>query len=173
MWTQLITWQLEDAYLSADALMERVGDRDLDWRPAEDNNWMRLDQLLLHTATACGRPMRGFVTGVWPDDSRTRPDDLLPPAERMPAATDLAAARDALAADQMVARKAVEDAGEEALAHRMTVAPWRPGVERPLGFWLLAMVRHLESHKQQLFSYLKLLGEPVDTHDLWVGRRPS
>jgi len=36
-----------------------------------------------------------------------------------------------------------------------------------LGWHLLQMVRHLDQHKGQLFYYLKLQGEPVNTADLW------
>jgi len=36
-----------------------------------------------------------------------------------------------------------------------------------LGHHLLQMVEHLNSHKSQLFYYLKMQGKPVNTGDLW------
>jgi hypothetical protein len=49
----------------------------------------------------------------------------------------------------------------------MMAAPWAPGREFVLGWHLLQMVRHLDLHKAQLFYYLKLQGESVNTGDLW------
>ena len=46
-------------------------------------------------------------------------------------------------------------------------APWDP-TEKLLGQHLLAMVDHLKIHRAQLFYYLKLLGKPVNTMDLWM-----
>ena len=50
---------------------------------------------------------------------------------------------------------------------REMAAPWAPGVSYALGRHLLQMVQHLETHKSQLFYYLKLQGVPVGTADLW------
>jgi uncharacterized damage-inducible protein DinB len=36
-----------------------------------------------------------------------------------------------------------------------------------LGHRLLSMVLHITQHKGQLFYYLKLMGKPVNTSDLW------
>ena len=72
-----------------------------------------------------------------------------------------------MAEDRTLALEMVETSGEEALRSRMLAAPWNPAVERPLGFHLLNMVGHLGSHRAQLFYYLKLLGRPVHTGNLW------
>ena len=55
---------------------------------------------------------------------------------------------------------------EETLAGEEVTAPWNP-TPRTLGLRLLDMIRHLESHKAQLYFYLKLMGKPVHTGNLW------
>ena len=63
----------------------------------------------------------------------------------------------------------VDRAGEERLALEAVLTPWAPAVKRALGQQMLRMVQHLDRHRSQLFYYLKLEGEPVDTRDLWDG----
>jgi hypothetical protein len=50
----------------------------------------------------------------------------------------------------------------------MVAAPWAPNDEQPLGRQFLGMSRPPgESHKSQLFYYLKLMGRDVNTMHLW------
>jgi len=72
-----------------------------------------------------------------------------------------------LADDKKLAIETVDGAGEEALANRDAAAPWAPEDSYALGRHLIQMVGHLSTHKSQLFYYLKLLGKPVNTGDLW------
>lgn len=168
-WDALLRSELEDAYRAADALIARVEDDQLGWEPATGQNWMTTGQLLEHTATACGAVFRAFVTGDWrqPDGSSLTempPEEMLPPADKMPAAGSVEAARQALAEDKQTALAMLE-----AAAGRMdepTTAPWDP-TPRPLGQQLLKMVNHLNQHKAQLFYYLKLQGQPVNTMHLY------
>ena len=52
------------------------------------------------------------------------------------------------------------------LASDTAPAPWDP---RPviLGYRLPQTITHLNQHKAQLFYYLKLQGNPVNTSHLW------
>jgi len=92
---------------------------------------------------------------------------MLPPAEKLPAIGSVEEARKLLAEDKILALKVIDQTGENDLAGRKTAAPWAPGAEYALGRHLLQMVRHLDTHKAQLFYYLKLQGKPVSTGDLW------
>ena len=57
-------------------------------------------------------------------------------------------------------------AGEQRLGNQDLAAPWNPTMRR-LGHQLLECITHLESHKAQLFYYLKLRGKDVNTMHLW------
>ena len=170
-WTQLLEGQIKYEFRVADALLARVEEGSLDWKPSTGSNWMTTGQLCMHLTSSCGMAMKGFVTGDWGmpggmDPADMKPEDMLPPAEKMPAVSSVAEARELLAKDEQAALESVAAAGEEDLASKPTPAPWDP-TPMPLGQRCLSLVAHLSQHKGQLFYYLKLQGKPVDTHDLW------
>ncbi len=147
-----------------------MDDDTLDWKPATGGNWMTTGQLLKHITEACGGAFRGFVTGDWglPDGtdlSELSPEEMLPPAEAMPAIGSVAEAKRALSDDRRLALATLAKLTAQDL-EKPTPAPWDP-TELLLGHRLLQMVEHLKQHKAQLFYYLKLQGEPVNTGDLW------
>ncbi len=120
---------------------------------------------------SCGIWCKGFVAGEWDDagnvDPGAVPDDRpLPPAEVYLPIGSVAAARQALADDKAVAVAMIGRTSEETLAGEEVTAPWNP-TPRTLGLRLLDMIRHLKSHKAQLYFYLKLMGKPVHTGNLW------
>ena len=171
-WTQLLTAEVDSAYASTAKLIDKVDPAALDWKPATGANWMTVGQLLKHLTEACGGACKGFVTGDWGlppgvDMKDIPPEEMLPPAEKLPAIGTLEEAKLALSKDRDLALRMIQQAGESDLAGKITSAPWAPTVEYPLGRHLLQMVHHLEKHKSQLFYYLKLQGNPVNTADLW------
>lgn len=124
--------------------MSMVTDDDLDWKPDSGTNWMTTGQLMMHLTNACGFCVRGFQT-----------------------VASVQAAHDALAADKQVALDMIAQAGEDRMNNEKTSAPWEPGNQRTYGEHFFGMVLHLQSHKSQLFYYLKLMGRDVNTMHLW------
>jgi hypothetical protein len=84
----------------------------------------------------------------------------------MPTSESVEATLRALAADKAVALAMISEAGEDTLGNKVVSAPWNPA-PRPLGYQLLECVTHLAQHKGQLFYYLKLQGQAVNTMHLW------
>jgi DinB superfamily len=175
-WTELLSGAVEENYRVADALMAMVTDDELNWKPATGKNWMTAGQLLLHMTTSCGFCCSAFLSGDWgmPEcDDADKPagadshEMMLPPAEAWPTIDSVQAARDALAADKVFALKAIADAGEATLTGETVSAPWAPDHQRTYGEQFLGMVVHLQTHKSQLFYYLKLMGRDVNTMHLW------
>jgi hypothetical protein len=187
-WTELLTQMMKESFSVADGLMELVNDDELDWKPATGKNWMTTGQLLQHMTGSCGACCRGFDTGDWgmpsgeceadsvdsvagaEADSGTPTDQhesMLPPAEALPTVSSVAEARKILAEDRAIAFEVVAKAGEERLEGEMSAAPWEPDNSRSLGLHCLNMVQHLDSHRHQLFYYLKLMGKDVNTMNLW------
>ncbi|MFH0777391.1 MAG: DinB family protein [Candidatus Eisenbacteria bacterium] len=166
-WSELLKSEVEDAHKATEKLMELVDENKLNWKPSDGHNWMTTAQLLKHIDDSCGFCFRGFVTGDWglPEGvqaSDMKPEDMLPPAEKMPAVASLAEAKKLLAADKKIALEMLAKVGEKDLVEKMTTAPWDP-TPVALGHRLLQMVGHLQLHKAQLFYYLKLQGKPVHT----------
>lgn len=171
-WTQLLKSQIESAYSATFRLLDRVDPQKLDWKPGSGANWMTTGQLLMHISSACGASCHAFFTEEWglPPGVKMEdipPEEMLPPAEKMPAIESVDKARQLLVEDKALVLRTIDQAGEQVLAGRRMAAPWAPGKEFVLGWHFLQMVQHLDSHKAQLFYYLKLQGEPVGTPELW------
>lgn len=169
-WDRLLETEMEPAYRAAEGLMKRVDDGALDWKPSSGENWMTTGQLLRHMTEACGALFRGFVTGEWGFPTDDAPTDqpegtMFPPAESLPTIGSVAAALEALAADRALARRMLEEAAGR--LDEPTPPPWDPENPLPLGQQLLGMVNHLNTHKAQLFYYLKLQGQPLNTLHLY------
>lgn len=176
-WTTLLNASVEETTKAADALMAMVGDADLGWKPASGRNWMTTGQLLMHMTNSCGFCCRGFLTGDWglpegdcqgaPEGGKIPLEAMLPPAEALPTIESVAEARRLLEVDRQLALRMIKEAGEEKLDCLMVAAPWSPNDQQPLGRQFLGMVHHLQSHRSQLFYYLKLMGRDVNTMHLW------
>ena len=118
------------------------------------------------------RTVAGFFTGDWgmPEGMSMEdmaPEEMLPPAEKLPTVESVAQAREMLAVDKSLALEMVEEAGEDTLQGKQVAPPWEPNDLAPMGSHFLGMVQHLAVHTSQLFSYLKLMGKPVNTGHLW------
>ena len=171
-WKELLKSEIENAYRVTEGLLALVDEDNLDWKPSPKNNWMKVSQLLHHISNSCGYGIRGFVTGDWglPEGIKAEnlsPEEMLPPAEKLPTLNSVKEARELLAKDKKLALKMLAECSEEKLANMTARAPWDP-TDMILGQRFLQMVAHLNSHKSQLFYYLKLQGKPVNTGHLWA-----
>jgi hypothetical protein len=171
-WTQLLKSEAESAYATTLGLLDRINPDSLNWKPESGTNWMTMGQLLMHISGAFGASCKGFVRGDWglPEGVKMEdlpPEEMLPLAEKMPQIAKVQEAKRLLMQDKVLAFEMIGLAGEEALANRVTSAPWAPDGKFVLGRHLLQMIQHLNIHKAQLFYYLKLQGKNVNTLDLW------
>jgi uncharacterized damage-inducible protein DinB len=171
-WTQLLKSEIERTYTTTLRLMERVDPNSLGWKPESGSNWMTVGQLLRHICNACGGGCKGLITGDWGLPAGVNledlsPEEMLPPAEKLPGIESVEEARKMLLEDKTVALQLIDQVGEDNLANKEIAAPWAPGEELNLGRHILQMVKHLDRHKGQLFYYLKLQGQSVNTMDLW------
>ncbi len=169
--SELLKKLAENAYQTADRLLDMIEDADLSWKPSQGTNWWTVGQLLRHMTVSCGIWCKGFVDGTWDDAGdvdydQTPEGQSLPPASAYRSVDSVAAAHDALSADRATAIRVFDQLCEEDLTTKKVTAPWNPA-PRELVVCLLDMIRHLESHKTQLFYYLKLMGKPVHTGHLW------
>jgi hypothetical protein len=171
-WTEFLTKEIETVFAATLALLNKVDSGRLDWKPATGSNWMTVGQLLKHITEGCGMGCKAFLTGEWglPPGVKWEdltPEQMMPPAEQLPSIGSVEQARDLLAKDKQLALDVIGEAGEDALANRLVAAPWSPGSPVALGFQMHKMIQHLGQHKSQLFYYLKLQGQPVNTQDLY------
>ena len=167
----ILLQEAETVYTITEKLFHKVTDADLFWTPPMGTNWMTMGQLLMHCAGyGCGKAVKGFVTGVWeqPEDVVTGENEVnhIPPASDLPSVKSVQQALGLLNEDRDLALRCINNAKEDDLLSKRVIAPWG-GPENTLFQHLQLMIKHLEQHKGQLFYYLKLMGEPVNSTDLW------
>ncbi len=168
---EVLRQDAEVAYSTTEALVKRVPVDALAWKPATGSNWMTVAQLLMHCTNACGMGINAFLTGDWglPEGVRfedLKPDDALPPASKMPAIGSIEETLRLLAVDRELARRSLGKVAEAKLIGERYPAPWG-GPAITLFQHLESMIHHLGQHKGQLYYYLKLMGQEVNTADLW------
>jgi hypothetical protein len=73
-----------------------------------------------------------------------------------------------LAEDRALTLELLSGVADDRLVGERSVAPWG-GEERALLQHCNECIWHLGQHKGQLFYYLKLQGQDVNTMDLWMG----
>jgi len=133
----------------------------LDWRPAP--NFMSLGQLICHLSGGLSGELRLLITGNWPTMEEMVERMRL---ENLPTCT-VPEARAKLEKDQAALREVLAGISAGDFAQKMVTVPW--GVQGKLEKMALYFREHFTNHKQQLFTYLKLLGLPVDTATLYGG----
>jgi hypothetical protein len=69
--------------------------------------------------------------------------------------------------DKMTLRATLEGISEEDFTNRVVSVPW--GWKAKFEIMSVAFLGHFNNHKMQLFTYLKLLGLPVNTETLYGG----
>jgi uncharacterized damage-inducible protein DinB len=155
-WKEILRAELEVAYRAAGGLIDGVDAELMAWKPATGENWMTTGQLLYHLSDSCGSMFVGFVSGEWDFGD----------GESLPSVVHPVVAKERLTADRAKALGVLDGLSESELTDRHVAAPWQK-VSYPLGFQLSQMIDHLNSHKSQLFYYLKLQGKPVGMQNLW------
>jgi hypothetical protein len=168
---EILRQETESICNVTEKLFRRVPTDALGWKPETGKNWMTAGQLLMHSASALGMSFQGFLTGDWglPEGVRfedMKPEDMLPPASALPTVQSVDEAVELLAKDRELALQLLAQVREEELLTRMLAAPWG-GPPLTLFQQLFNMIAHLGQHKAQLFYYLKLMGEDVNTADLY------
>ena len=168
---EILRQDAESMYDVTQALFRRVEPGMLGWKPATGENWMTVGQLLKHCTEACGPAVRGFLTGDWglPEGMRFEdltPEQMLPPASELPTVGSVDEALRLLAQDRELTARQLAATDESRLLSERSAAPWG-GREITLFQHLASMIVHLGQHKGQLFYYLKLMGQKVDTAVLW------
>ncbi len=148
-----------EAFRPAESMLKMVPADKLDWKPGP--NFMSVGQLICHLCEGIGTEMRMAITNSWPS-----PEEMSYEMKQPPTCN----AQEALAKlekDKTTLREVLSGVTEEDFADKIVKVPW--GWEFKMEKMALEFRDHFVHHKMQLFTYLKLLGFPVNTETLYFG----
>jgi hypothetical protein len=146
-----------DSYRPAESLLKMVPDDRLDWKPGP--SFMSLGQLIYHLSVGIGSELRKLINGDWSDAAEMEHGNL--------PACSVQEALGRLEQDKTNLREILSDISEEDFANKVVSVPW--GWTAKMEIMALDFKDHFVNHKMQLFTYLKLLGYPVNTNTLYFG----
>jgi hypothetical protein len=148
-----------DAYRPTESLLKMVPAEKLDWKPGP--SFMTLGQLIYHLSGGIGAELGMLITNSWP-----KPEEMEEAMHKMPACT-VQEALERLEKDKKDLHEVLTGVSEEDFANKIVSVPW--GWKSSLELMALNFRDHFVNHKMQLFTYLKLLGFPVNTNTLYFG----
>ena len=150
-----------DTYRPAAKLISMVPADKLDWRPGP--TFMNLGQLILHLSLGLGEALELTTSGKWPSMQEMEAQMKL---ENLPSC-GVQEALEKLEKDKKVVRAVLDGVSEADFTNRVVSVPW--GWKAKIERMALSFLEHFTNHKMQLFTYLKLLGQPVNTETLYFG----
>lgn len=146
-----------NAFRPTESLLKMIPADKLDWKPGE--NFMTMGQLICHLGDGIGTELRMLINNSWP-----KPEDM--GKGPMPSC-NVQEALAKLEKDKTTLKEVLASVSEEDFAGKIVKTPW--GWEGKLEMMSLDFREHFINHKMQLFTYLKLLGFPVNTETLYIG----
>ena len=149
------------AFRPAESLLKMVPADKLDWKPGP--SFMSLGHLIYHLSGGIGTELRMAITGDWPKPEEM--EESMKPG-KLPSCS-VQEALERLEKDKTTLREILDSVTEEDFAKKMISVPW--GWNSPIEKMALDFREHFTNHKMQLFTYLKLLGYPVNTTTLYFG----
>jgi hypothetical protein len=150
-----------EAFRPAESMLKLVPADKLDWKPAP--NFMSMGQLISHLSEGIGAELHMLLTNSWP-----KPEEMSESMKQgnMPTC-NVQEALARLEKDKTTLREVLSGITEEDFANRIVSVPW--GWKAKMEKMALEFRDHFVNHKMQLFTYLKLLGFPVNTETLYFG----
>jgi hypothetical protein len=150
-----------DSFRPAESMLKMVPADKLDWKPGP--SFMTMGQVICHLSEGIGTELRMLIANSWP-----KPEEMSEAMKQgnMPSC-NVQEALGKLEKDKTTLREVLSGVSEEDFANKIVSVPW--GWSGKLEKMALDFREHFVNHKMQLFTYLKLLGFPVNTETLYFG----
>jgi uncharacterized damage-inducible protein DinB len=148
-----------DAFRPAESMIKMVPADKLEWKPGP--SFMTMGHLIHHLSDGIGTELRMLIENSWP-----KPEEMSEAMKKTPSC-DVREALAKLEKDKTTLRDVLAGVSEEEFASKIVSVPW--GWKSNLELMALNFRDHFVHHKMQLFTYLKLLGLPVNTETLYFG----
>jgi len=147
------------SYGPAEKMIGMVPADKLNWRPGP--TFMSAGQLICHLSDGLGGGIEMLLSNKWPSMEEMGEGMKL---ENLPSC-GTQEALDKLEKDKKTLREALDGVSQKDFTNKVVSVPWGVSAKmEPMGIHFL---EHFNNHKMQLFTYLKLLGLPVNTETLY------
>jgi uncharacterized damage-inducible protein DinB len=147
------------SYGPAEKLIGMVPADKLNWRPGP--TFMSVGQLICHLSDGLGGGLEMLLSGKWPSMEEMAEGMKL---ENLPSCS-LQEAQDKLEKDKKTLRQVLDGVSQKNFTNKVVSVPW--GMTAKMEPMAIHFLEHFTNHKMQLFTYLKLLGLPVNTETLY------
>lgn len=149
-----------DSFRPVEGMLKMVPADKLDWKPAQ--NFMSVGELICHLSDGIGTELRMLITNSWP-----KPEEMNEAMKGKMPSCNVEEALAKLEKDKTTLKDILSGVSEDEFANKIVSTPW--GWNGKLEKMALDFKEHFSNHKMQLFTYLKLLGFPVNTQTLYMG----
>lgn len=146
-------------YRPAEKLIGLVPADKLNWQPGP--TFMSVGQALAHLSEGLGGGLEMALNGKWPSMEEMEVGMKL---ENLPSCSS-PEALERLEKDKKILRQVLDGVSEEDFTNKVLTVPW--GWTAKMERLSIGFLGHFNNHKMQLFTYLKLLGLPVNTETLY------
>lgn len=143
-------------------LYTKIPQDQFDFRPRENMRTVR--ELLHYISTTTSSMLTVFATSTDHKEDMARLRTLTPPFEEF----EIGDFHFILEEEKRIIRDLIGPLSDEELYTRMCFQPWREQVSLLSGI-LNGPLKYLTAYRMQLFLYLKLLGQEVNTANNWTG----
>lgn len=145
------------AYKPTETMLKMVPADKLDWKPGP--SFMSMGQLICHLADGISTELQMTINNSFP-----KMEDM---AQHTAPSCDVQEALAKLKKDEATLRDVLKSVTEDEFTNKIVSVPW--GWQASIEMMALNFREHFTNHKMQLFTYLKLLGFPVNTETLYMG----
>jgi uncharacterized damage-inducible protein DinB len=149
-----------EAFRPAESMLKMIPADKMDWKPGP--GFMTMSELICHLSEGIGTELKMAINNSWP-----KPEEM---SEAMKGKMPECSVQEAMAKlekDKTTLRELLSGLTEKDFAEKIVKVPW--GWEFNMEKMALNFRDHFVHHKMQLFTYLKLLGMPVNTETLYFG----
>jgi hypothetical protein len=148
-----------EAFKPAETMIKMIPADKLDWKPGP--SFMTMGHLIHHLTSGIGTELKMVVDNSWP-----KPEEMAELMKQTPSCS-ISEGLARLEQDKTTLRDLLAGVTEEEFATKTLSTPW--GWQFSMEKMALNFRDHFVHHKMQLFTYLKLLGLPVNTETLYMG----
>lgn len=161
MTRQEFTKYVEGIYKATRGLIQLTPENKFNYKPMD--GVFTVDQVIKHSTSSLGSMASMCIHNSWPKMSQ---EDMLPSAEKSPRVASIKEAIEEIDKDWQQMKDELGNITDDEFNVKMTHAPWMPGPV-PIAELMMLSLEHLSNHRYQLFIWLKLSGEKLNTMHLY------